>query len=252
MATHVERHRPVGWDGRTEDREALFGGLPARIVLQPIAAPSILGLFGFSIATLMVAAQVAGWYGSAATPGYLFPFALTAGGLAQFLAGMWAYRARDGVATAMHGIWGAFWLAYGILWMFVVTGHLAVPPSGVAFPALGFWFIMLAAVTLSGAVASMAENLGLAAVLYPLAAGSAILAAAYFVGSHSWEVVAGWVLVFSAGIAWYVATAMMMQGAFGRTILPLFKYGREQNVPGGAPVRPVEYDRGQPGVRSGQ
>jgi len=31
------------------------------------------------------------------------------------MAGMWAYRARDAVATAMHGMWGSFWIAYGIL-----------------------------------------------------------------------------------------------------------------------------------------
>src|ERR687884_1191294 len=74
-----------------------------RVYLQPIAAPSVLGLFGFAGATFVVAAHMAAWYGNASTPGYLFPFAAMFGGLAQFLAGMWAYRARDGVATAMHG-----------------------------------------------------------------------------------------------------------------------------------------------------
>src|SRR5437763_13458414 len=82
-----------------------------RVVLQPIAAPSVLGLFGFAGATFIVAANLAGWYGNSATPGYLAPFAAFFGGLAQFTAGMWAYRARDAVATAMHGMWGAFWLA---------------------------------------------------------------------------------------------------------------------------------------------
>ena len=56
---------------------------------------------------------MAGWYGTGGTPLVLYPFVLTAGGLAQFLAGMWSYRARDGLATAVHGIWGSFWLAFG-------------------------------------------------------------------------------------------------------------------------------------------
>ena len=60
-----------------------------RVFLQPIAAPSILGLFGFAGATFIVAANMAGWYGSVTTPGYLFPFAAFFGGVAQFLAGMW-------------------------------------------------------------------------------------------------------------------------------------------------------------------
>jgi hypothetical protein len=27
---------------------------------------------------------------------------------------MWAYRARDGLATAMHGMWRSFCMAYGM------------------------------------------------------------------------------------------------------------------------------------------
>src|SRR3954453_7516583 len=85
-----------------------------RVSLQPIAAPSILGLFGFASATFMVAANLAGWYGNTKSPTLLFPFAAAFGGVAQFIAGMWAYRARDGLATAMHGMWGSFWMAYGV------------------------------------------------------------------------------------------------------------------------------------------
>ena len=39
----------------------------ARVFLQPIAAPSILGLFGFACATFMVTAHLVGWYGNAAS-----------------------------------------------------------------------------------------------------------------------------------------------------------------------------------------
>src|SRR3954468_14976934 len=90
---------------------------PARVFLQPIAAPSILGLFGFAGATFMVAANLAGWYGNTGSGVFLFPFAAVFGGVAQFAAALWGYRARDGIATAMHGMWGSFWMAYGILWL---------------------------------------------------------------------------------------------------------------------------------------
>jgi hypothetical protein len=45
-----------------------------RINLQPIAAPSILGLYAFAGSTLIVAANMAGWYGGAHTALYLIPF----------------------------------------------------------------------------------------------------------------------------------------------------------------------------------
>src|SRR5213595_1018590 len=76
----------------------------SRVVLQPIAPPSILGLFGFAGATFIVAAHLAGWYGTSTSPQYMFPFAAFFGGVAQFAAAMWSYRARDGLATAMHGM----------------------------------------------------------------------------------------------------------------------------------------------------
>src|ERR1700752_4522441 len=81
-------------------------GARARIYLQPIAAPSILGLYGFAGATFMVAANMAHWYGTPGSPADLAPFAGVFGGFAQFMAGMWEFRGRDGLATAMHGMGG--------------------------------------------------------------------------------------------------------------------------------------------------
>src|SRR4051812_19689486 len=121
-------------------------GLATRVFLQPIAAPSILGLFGFAGATFIVASQLAGWWGDADSPLYLAPFAATFGGIAQFMAGMWAYRARDAVATAMHGTWGAFWIAYGVLNILVAAGALRAASPAWHDPELGFWFFALAAI----------------------------------------------------------------------------------------------------------
>jgi uncharacterized protein len=223
-----------------------------RVFLQPIAAPSVLGLFGFAVATFMVAANVAGWYGNAKTPLYVAPFAMAFGGVGQFLAGMWAYKARDALATAMHGAWGSFWIGYGILNLLFATHTLAAPAVPYKSVDFGFWFFALAIVTASGALASLAESLGLFSVLSTLAAGSGILAGALIFGSHGWFVVAGWVLVFSAGFAWYTATAMMLAATAGRTILPLGKLKADANVPGRRPMRSIQLEWAEPGVKMGQ
>jgi len=222
-----------------------------RVVLQPIAAPSILGLFGFAGATFIVASHMAGWYGVQDTPAYLFPFAGFFGGVAQFLAGMWAYRARDAVATAMHGMWGAFWMAYGLLFLLVATGQLATGRT--MDVALGFWFIALGAITWSGMLGALAEgNLGVVGVLGTLAAGSTLAAIALLADRLGIEHAAGWVFVISAALAWYTATAMMLKAAWGRTLLPLFKTDMAANVPGRQPTRAIELEWGEPGVKQGQ
>lgn len=243
--------------GNRADSEAGWPGDPpsweerARVVLTPVAAPSVLGLFGFFAATLVVGSHLAGWWGSVTAPTLVFPFALALGGLAQLLAGMWAYRARDALATAMHGIWGAFWIAFGLYQLLVTTGNLPAV-TGVPDAPFGFWFIPLAAITMMGALAALGVGLGLFAVLAPLATGSAFAAAGY-IGGFSWCVtLAGWLFVFSAGFAWYLASAMMMQASFGRTVLPTGEWRSAANIPGARPHRPIEYAEGLPGSRAGQ
>jgi uncharacterized protein len=218
--------------------------VPAQIYLQPIAAPSVLGLFGFAGATFMVAAHMAHWYGGASTDLYLAAFAATFGGIAQFAAGMWAFKARDVLATAMHGTWGAFWIAYGLLEYAFVSGTLHKPAG--AFPALGYWFIVLAAITWMGAWAASAENKLVAAVLFFLALGSTISAIGYLLGSEGGQMLAGYLFIISAILAWYTASAMMLESAFHKVVLASGKTALAKSEP-----RLVR-GQGEPGVIRGQ
>jgi succinate-acetate transporter protein len=253
MSTMDERHeRASAGVALSHDPDGWYGDFARpRVYLQPIAAPSVLGLFGFAGATFIVAANLAGWYGNTATPGYLFPFALTFGGIAQFAAGMWAYKARDAVATAMHGMWGAFWIGYGILQLLLATKVL---PTGTTLDhALGFWFIALCAITFSGMLGALVEgSLAVVAVLGTLAAGSGLAAVGFLDGNMHVQHAAGWVFVVSAALAWYTATAMMLKAAGSKVILPLFKTEAEANKPGGKPTRAIELAWGEPGVKAGQ
>jgi len=216
----------------------------AEVLLQPIAAPSILGLYGFAAATFMVAAHIAHWYGSSNTELYLAPFAAVFGGLAQFLAGMWAFKARDALATAMHGMWGAFWIAYGILNLLFASGDLARPQG--AFPALGFWFIGLAAITWVGTATATAESKGLTSVLAFLALGSTLFAIGQIAGNNKIDILAGWSFIISAVLAWYVASAIMLQSAFGKEVWPLGKTERALHSAA------FNFGFGEPGVKHGQ
>lgn len=247
----LEERRATAVAG-TETEPWTDGFAAPRVFLQPIAAPSVLGLAGFAGATFIVASNIAGWWGTPTSGLALAPFAAMFGGVAQFVAGMWAYRARDAIATLAHGTWGAFWLAYGILNILLATHVLAAPVPWYHNPEVGFWFFALAITTGIAAFASTAESLGLLAVLSTLAAGSGILAGAYIYGSLAWAHVAGWVLVFSAGFAWYTVLAMVTLAATGRTVFPLGKYKKSANVPGKRPMRPIELEWAEPGVKMGQ
>ena len=217
-----------------------------RTFLQPIAAPSILGLYAFAGSTFIVSAHLAGWYGGPDTPLYLLPFAAVFGGIAQFAAGMWAYKARDAIATAMHGMWGSFWVGFGLLELLIAAG--TIPPNEGSFPGFAYWFIALAAITLMGTIAAAAENLALTLVLGVLTAGAGVAAIAEFLGTppgQGWTAIAGYTFMISAILAWYTGSALMFKGV-GRPILPVGETKQAQQEPAVAP------GAGEPGVMKGQ
>ncbi len=201
-------------------------------------------MFWAAGATFIVAAYMAKWYGGDHSPVYLFEFAAFFGGLAQFLADMWSYHARDAIATAMHGMWGAFWMAYGLLYLLVAVGKVTIPTG--AFPELGFWFIALAAITWMGMFAAFATNSSLVAVLGTLATGATIAAVGFLFGNSDLIQAAGWVFVASAIVAWYTASALMLEEAFGRPVLKLGKFSAAKERP------KISSGVGEPGVMHGQ
>lgn len=215
----------------------------ARIYLQPVAPPSILGLYGFAGATFMVAAHMAHWFGGTRTDFYLAPFAALFGGIAQFTAGMWGFKARDGLATALHGMWGAFWIAFGLLELAFLWGTLKEPTG--SFPAMGYWFCILAAITWVCTVAAGGESKVLCWFAGVLGAASTIAAISYFLGSEGLKVLAGYLFMISAVIAWYAASALMLEGAFKH---PVWGLGKTERVLREPTLMP---GRGEPGVVRG-
>lgn len=217
----------------------------AQIFLQPIASPSILGLFGLAAALFVWSTRWAHWYGDDSTMMYLFPFLAFVGGLTQFLAGMWCYKARDGVGTALHGLWGAFWIGFAFLYFLGALGVLAIPAG--SFVAFGYYLIAMAAITWTIAIAAFAENGVLGTVTLILALGTTVLAVGQCFGYTPLVKTGGWLLWVTSLLAWYAASAVMIDEAYGRRLLPTLELG---GVGRGARERRAAgtVDYGEPGV----
>jgi uncharacterized protein len=224
----------------------------SRVFLTPIAAPSIMGLFGLMIALLMYGAWQAGWYGSAVTPLFIWPFVLFVGVL-QAVAAIVSLRARDGVAVATHTAWGSFFIAWGVLQLLVTAGRIPLVPLGTPNSAMAFWFIALALVTVFTALGALAQDMGTFATLGILFLASAVTAAGHFAGSLPILRAGGWLFVIAAVAAWLTAGAMMLEHSYGRTILPRGMLAKRQPyIPGPRTTDQLAYPAGMPGVRVGQ
>ena len=233
-----------------EDHEAWLAR--SRVVLTPIAAPSIMGLFGFAMATMMLGSFQAGWYGNALTPLVIWPLAMFAGGIMQSIAAIASLKARDGAAVAVHTAWGSFWVGWGILQLLAATHVMAPIPLGASAPSFAIWFVALAMVTFWGALGALAHNMLVFVTLGVLTAGSIVTAIGFWVGNVGALNAGGWLFVISAAAAWLAAGAMVLEHSFGRSILPVGKWSRRANVPGAKVTDPIAYPAGMPGVKVGQ
>jgi succinate-acetate transporter protein len=212
-------------------------------MLQPLAAPSVLGYFALGSALIIYGSWFAEGWGTEKDPSSFFPFLILFGGVGQLGAALWSYRARAAVAAALHGSWAAFWLGVGLIYLLKTTHTITVPARGAEWPSLGQWLIYMSVVTWTTAFAALARSpVGFFAQAV-LGSASAIAAAALLSGSSTWEQVAGWLFVAAAAFSFYVGAALMLDTVYGKVVLPLLRRGQAE---------PIEYALGDPGVKVGQ
>jgi succinate-acetate transporter protein len=215
----------------------------ARIFLQPIAAPAVLGYFALASALIVWGTWFAQGWGTEKDASSFFPFLLLFGGVGQLAAALWSYRARAAVAAALHGSWGAFFLGLALVYLLETTHTISVPARGAEWQSLGQWLIYMSVVSWTTAVAALPRSpVGFLAQA-TLGSGAAIGAAGLLAGSSGWQEVAGWVFVAAAALAFYAGAALMLDTVYGKAALPL---------PRGGLGEPVEYAHGDPGVKVGQ
>lgn len=227
-------------------------GFEARVFLHPIAAPSVLGYFALASALIVYGSWFTGAWGNASSPDSFFPFLLLFGGVGQFAAAMWSYRGRNAVAAALHGSWGAFWLGIGVMYLMATTKTISVPGPGAHFGSLGQWYVYMAVITWTTAVAALGRSPGGFLAQATLGTGAACAAVAVLTASSTWAAVAGWLFVAAAAFAFYIGAALMLDNVYGIVVLPLLHWRRGTSAPGSIPAEPVAYEHGDPGVKVGQ
>jgi succinate-acetate transporter protein len=244
-------NRPIPAEAPLDDGRPL-----ARAYLTPIAPPVTLGLFGFFASTMIVSTWLLGWWGSpTASPPTMFEIAAFFGGAAQFAAGLWSFRARDYIGSALLTMWGTYWMAWGLLQLLAANHTITIPPLSTPQQGFAVWFIPLALFTSWGALAAIRENVPLFTVLATVGSGSAFVCAGFWAGSPGWIKVGAWLFVFGACFAWYTGAMVLLEYSWQRVILPfgviprLMKLPGDANIPGRVLSRPVEYALGQPGMR---
>ncbi len=197
-----------------EVRKDVLGEEPGRYVEPGMhrewwANPAVVGLMGFATTTMATGLHNVGYWGAGPT----LALAIAFGGIAQFIAGIVDLR-----KGSIFG--GSAFMAYGSFWVSLFVLDYVLPRTGIT-PSpkdlLGY-FLMWTLFTLSFFIASFKVGNHLAGLF------GLLLLAYLLLDGVTLNIVpataAGWEIFFTGLVAWYIASAILINGVHGRKILP--------------------------------
>lgn len=173
------------------------------------ANPAVVGLMGFATTTMATGLHNVGYWGAGPT----LALAIAFGGIAQFIAGVVDLR-----KGSIFG--GSAFMAYGAFWVSLFVLDYVLPRTGITpgpKDLLGY-FIMWTLFTLSFFIASFKVGNHLAGLF------GLLLLAYLLLDGVTLNIVpataAGWEIFFTGLVAWYIASAILINGVHGKKILP--------------------------------
>lgn len=185
---------------------------PGDIVETRLANPAPLGLIGFAGTTWLLSMMNAGLLGASGLP-VVLAMALAFGGGAQVLAGILSFLRGNTFATVAFVGYGSFWLS------FVAYAHAF---GGGAPPAFVGWYLLVWGVfTFYMWIASFRHTTVLQLVFLTLWITFFLLAAGELRGSAALHTAGGYLGLVCAALAAYLSAAEVINGDYGRTVLPI-------------------------------
>jgi succinate-acetate transporter protein len=188
-----------------------------------VADPAPLGLAGFGISTLLLSLINAGILGTTAGGGALklgvMAVALTFGGLAQFVAGMWAFKRGNTFAATAFTSYGAFWFSFYLL-VFVFVPQMKGASTADVTTFLGTYLLAWGLFTAYMFLASLAGARAVQAVFLLLTITFVLLALGFFANSDTLGKVGGYAGLLTAIAALYASFADVTNANFKRRVLP--------------------------------
>lgn len=185
-----------------------------------VANPAALGLAGFALTTFLLSVHNA--MGPAREPLLVFfGFAIFYGGVAQFAAGMWEFKAGNTFGAVAFSTYGAFWMGVAATVTLVLWGKLAATDVTstlawilTAFAIFNTYMLILSART----------NAATFLVFLTLEITEILLAWGNFNGQQAGTglvAIGGWMGIVTAIVAWYTSAAVIANTMRSAPILPV-------------------------------
>ncbi len=174
--------------------------------------PGALGLAAFGLSTVLLQIHNLGWIDSTMP----LVYGMFWGGIIQVIAGVIDGRRGDTFGLTAFCSYGAFWMGLAFAFLFQWMGLVTLDSSGLAWTMI-LWGVFTAFMTIGTLKMTFMHFFVFASLVVLFA-----LLAAHFFGAIS-ALPAGIEGLFCGGAAAYGAAAVIINGKFGRVVLPLGK-----------------------------
>lgn len=186
-----------------------------------VAEPAALGLFGFATGTFAIGYVLSGFTTApgvtqVATAAVLLVFA----GITQILAGMWAFRKGNTFAATAFGCYGANNTVVATFFLMSASG--VFPKTFGTDVVLSIELFCFAYISLLFTAAAVKLNAVFATLLAALVPGFALSGLGLLGEPKVIGHIGGYFLLLSALLAFYAASAEVLNATYGRDVLPLF------------------------------
>jgi succinate-acetate transporter protein len=215
-ASSLSTRGPSG-DGQGDPTAGTTARHDVNFIPTSIADPGPLGLAAFALTTFVLSMFNSGLVSDKGEP-IVFALALTYGGIAQFVAGLWEFRTGNTFGAVAFCSYGAFWLSF---WAFVQFYAPLIKSPVDTGHAVGLYLIAWGIFTAYMFIASLRTTAAVAAVFILLAITFFVLGIGNANASTSTIKLGGYIGLVTAIVAWYASFAVVMNSTFGRTVLPV-------------------------------
>lgn len=188
--------------------------IPANPMRQLIANPVPIGVAGFALTTFTLGLYTTGNFKS---KGEVLVLALAAfyGGLTQFIAGFFALSRGDIFPAAFMTTYGAFWLSYVVLNLYVV------PSAGAAGgQAATIFLVMWSVITSIFMLASAWTNWVVLITFAEFVATLIVLDIGSWTTNTSLNHVGGYMELVLGTLAWFIVAGEIVNDVAGRALFP--------------------------------
>ncbi|KAJ6536485.1 FUN34 transmembrane protein [Mycena vulgaris] len=174
-----------------------------------IATPSALGFFAFACTTLVFGLSTV-TNGAVHHSSTVVGMAISTGGIAQMLAGMWEFPTGNTLGATAFTLFGSFWLSYAAI-LSPASGILASYPTvGELHTALGFFYTAWFAASTLVTFAALGRKPAPIIVLFGFLSGAfAFLGVGEFTAVKGVTQVGGALGIVTGLIAYFVAFAVL-------------------------------------------